>query len=130
MLGTRQSNCKSLWSRADTLSFLLHGRGETQAGSSASCPCTGLSLVVQWSMRLGRFSKKPRKGIKKKKVRLVHVLNLVFGIYENKIVADAADDAVQQAAGSVLTQRQNMPDYVYEDLLNKFGLASYVRRRR
>lgn len=71
-----------------------------------------------------RFSKKPRKGIKKKKVRLVHVLNLVFGIYENKIVADAADDAVQQAARSVLTQRQNMPDYVYEDLLNKFGLAS------
>jgi len=68
---------------------------------------------------------KPKKGIKKKRVRLSHVLNLIFGCYENKITADQADDAVMRAAKSFVTQRQAMPDFVYDFLLNKFGLARY-----
>ena len=72
-----------------------------------------------------RFGKKPKRGIKKKRVRLQHVLHLVFGCYDNKIVADQADDAVMRAGGSFVTQRQPMPDFVYDFLMNKFGLARY-----
>jgi len=64
-----------------------------------------------------RIDNKIFKGKKISPARFDQVIQLAAAIYEGKALADAVDDRENN-------QRQSMPEYIREFLINKFGLRS------